>query len=209
MSNKPATWLGSLVMFCLILAIGLASDLWSKDWVFRQYYPYFQQEGPPEIQAFAPHWWIDGVLGIQTSTNGGALFGMMQGFQAVFIGLSLFAFVCILAWLFALQAYRDRLLVFCLAMISGGILGNLYDRLGWWHQAATPPDAFYEVRDWIHFRLAGIPMFDPWPNFNIADSLLVVGVGLMLVQSFLAGSEQQDEQEEIQAEPESATQAEA
>ena len=31
------------------------------------------------------------------------------------------------------------------------------------------------VRDWIHFRIEGVPFFDPWPNFNIADSLLVAG----------------------------------
>ena len=194
MAKKPATWLGSLILFCLVLAMGLGADLGSKAWVFQQYYPYYQSEQISEAD-FQPHWLISEILGIQTSTNGGALFGMMQGFQAVFIGLSAIAFLSVLAWLFAFRGWHDRLLVLCLGMISGGILGNLYDRLGWWHQANTTPEAYNEVRDWIHFRLSGIPLFDPWPNFNIADSLLVVGVGIMLVQSFLAPTESQPEKE--------------
>lgn len=185
MSDKQAGPASSVITFCCVLAAGLLVDLWTKWWAFANYYPYYQATGITD-DAHQPVWWIDQVLGIQTSTNGGALFGMLQGFQWLFIGLSGVAFVAILVWLFAFHGWRDRLLVFCLAMISGGILGNLYDRLGLWHQAETPSEAYYGVRDWIHFRLANVPMFDPWPNFNIADSLLVVGVCLMLVQSFLA-----------------------
>lgn len=203
MSKNQPGFLGSLIIFFVIAACGLAADLGTKTWAFANYYPYYQdlEYGPVDN---APHWLIDGVLGIQTSTNGGALFGVMQGFQIVFIVLSVFAMLAILAWLFFFRGWQDRLLVFCLSMISGGILGNLYDRLGLWHQSETPPDAYREVRDWIHFRLAGVPYFDPWPNFNIADSLLVVGVGIMLIQSLFAPaqattSEETDNQSESES----------
>ena len=39
------------------------------------------------------------------------------------------------------------------------------------------------VRDWILFRLEGVPFFDPWPNFNIADSLLVAGAILLFLHA--------------------------
>lgn len=168
----------------LVLGLGgLVADLWTKTYMFTRYWPYHQNPNLWPI-SYEPHWWIDGVLGIQTSTNGGALFGMMQGYQVVFVTLSGGALVGLLVWLFAFGAWRDRLLLSCLGLMTGGILGNLYDRLGLWHEPNTPQDFHYHVRDWIHFRLAGVPYFDPWPNFNIADSLLVVGVMLMLIHNF-------------------------
>jgi signal peptidase II len=71
----------------------------------------------------------------------------------------------------------DAWLTVTLALITGGILGNLYDRLGLWHAADTPLEVRYGVRDWILFKCRYIPLriFNPWPNFNIADCLLVVG----------------------------------
>lgn len=175
--------LPAVVLFIFLAGGGLAADLWTKSYMFANYWPYNQHPNDWPI-SHAPHWWIDGIFGVQTSTNGGALFGMMQGYQVIFVTLSLLAMVGLLLWLFGFGAWRDRLLLCCLGLITGGILGNLYDRLGLWHDANTPEDFHYHVRDWIHFRLQGIPYFDPWPNFNIADSLLVVGVLLMLVHNF-------------------------
>lgn len=173
----------AVVVFLLLAGSGLAADLGTKSYIFANYWPYHQHPNDWPI-THEPSWLIDGVFGIQTSTNGGALFGMMQGFQVVFVTLSLLALFGLLLWLFGFGAWRDRMLLSCLGLITGGILGNLYDRLGLWHDARTPADFHNHVRDWIHFRLEGIPYFDPWPNFNIADSLLVVGVLLMLVHNF-------------------------
>jgi signal peptidase II len=70
-------------------------------------------------------------------------------------------------------------------MITGGILGNLYDRLGLWWEPHLPIQWKSGVRDWVLFRIEGVPLLDPWPNFNIADSLLVVGACMLLYQSLL------------------------
>ena len=35
----------------------------------------------------------------------------------------------------------------------------------------------------IRDRLEGVPFFDPWPNFNIADCLLVVGAAMLFIHS--------------------------
>jgi signal peptidase II len=82
----------------------------------------------------------------------------------------------------------DRVLLVALGMIVGGILGNLYDRLGLpglrWHAASgREGQPVLAVRDWIHFQIPGL--FD-WPIFNIADSWLVIGAAILLISSFTA-----------------------
>ena len=70
-----------------------------------------------------------------------------------------------------------------LAMITGGILGNLYDRLGLpglvWPPGTGHPagEPVFAVRDWLHFKVDGLV---DWPIFNIADSLLVCGAALLV-----------------------------
>jgi signal peptidase II len=75
-----------------------------------------------------------------------------------------------------------------LAFVTGGILGNLYDRLGLpglsWppgpdHAAGAPVHA---VRDYI---LVMIGRWH-WPNFNLADSSLVCGAALLVFHAFFS-----------------------
>jgi signal peptidase II len=64
----------------------------------------------------------------------------------------------------------------------GGVLGNLYDRLGLhgqlWPAGPRAGTPIYAVRDWILWQLNDRWR---WPNFNIADSLLVVGAGAIFL----------------------------
>ena len=106
-----------------------------------------------------------------------------MGARAVAL-LSVVAAVGILYWLFHRGEARDLWLCIALAMVSGGILGNLYDRLGL-HGLVLPDGAggvarVYAVRDWILLTYQG----HNWPNFNVADSLLICGAGMLLVQVF-------------------------
>jgi signal peptidase II len=68
------------------------------------------------------------------------------------------------------------LLTIALGCVMGGIGGNLYDRLGFWQEPGVAGAFRNEVRDWILFRYQNYT----WPNFNIADSLLVCGACLLL-----------------------------
>ena len=149
-------------MFFGLATGGATLDLVSKHWIF-------QWRGSPGAN---PEWWvIPQFFGVQTALNNGALFGLGQGYQLVFAALSVVAFAAIVYWLFWLQASQDRWLTFSLGLISGGVFGNLYDRLGWGKLADTPDAYQHAVRDWILFRFGSFT----WPNFNIADSLLVCG----------------------------------
>ena len=66
--------------------------------------------------------------------------------------------------------------------MTGGILGNLYDRLGLWTVGVENLPRIYAVRDWIRISYGNLV----WPNFNLADSLLVCGALLLVWHAFRA-----------------------
>ncbi|MEM9645313.1 MAG: signal peptidase II [Planctomycetota bacterium] len=166
------------IVFAALAATGGGLDLWTKEAIFAW-------RGLPGDRG--PHWIVDGILGIETAVNIGAVFGIGAGQGALFAALSIFAAAGILIWLFWFRAAWSWWLTVALGMVTGGIIGNLYDRLGLWWESGYPAEWQSGVRDWILFRIEGMPMFDPWPNFNIADSLLVVGAGMLLWHSLFQG----------------------
>jgi signal peptidase II len=169
-----------LVFFALTIGV-CGADLGAKTWMF----------GWLGLGHRQPWWIWEGVCGFQTTLNEGALFGMGPGLWPLFAALSVGAAVGILIWLFGAGAARDRLLTVALGFVTGGIFGNLYDRLGLpglrWppgssHPVGTPVHA---VRDYI------LVMFGnwPWPTFNLADSALVCGACLLVIHAFFCKSE--------------------
>ncbi|MFK7819733.1 MAG: signal peptidase II [Planctomycetaceae bacterium] len=163
------------VIFLLLVGAGAVLDLWSKSYVFAQL-------GAPGGRT---GWLLDGWLKFElhTSFNSGALWGLGQGKAWLFALLSVGAFLGVLYWLFVLQAAKSMWLTVTLGLISGGTLGNLYDRLalhGWTHPVTGEP--LQAVRDFLRFRFG---TFD-WATFNVADILLVVGAIMLVIQSFFA-----------------------
>jgi signal peptidase II len=162
-------------VFASLVVGGALTDLASKSWIFN-----WRGMPNPNQPTF---WLIDDLLGVTTSLNRGALFGIGQGQVILFVSMSILATIGILYFLFVRGAATDGLLTVALGCVLAGILGNLYDRLGLpglqWNG-----DPIYAVRDWIHFRFP-IIHYD-WPIFNIADSLLVCGAGLLMWQSWHA-----------------------
>ncbi len=175
-SAKPIA-VSRYVLFGLIAFGGLAADLATKSWAFRSL-------GMPGVEP--PYWLWDGVAGFQTSLNEGALFGMGQGWTLFFAGLSVVAGLAIVYWLFVAGAARDLCLTIALACVMSGVLGNLYDRIGMpglsWKFGDRAGEPVYAVRDFILVMIGDWP----WPTFNIADSLLVCGAGLLLWRGFVA-----------------------
>lgn len=183
--------------FLVIVGGGLAADLITKSIAFARFFD-ADNRGHQ-------HWWIDGVLGIQTSFNNGALFGMLQGYQWLFILLSLLAVVGITLWLFLKRGAMDWWMLITMSFICGGILGNLHDRVGWGYKEAYGVENQYAVRDWIHFRWEGISFLDPWPNFNIADSMLVCGaISLFFIAMFAKPPEKETSGDSNETDPNEA-----
>ncbi len=158
----PKLLLQRAVVFWSIALVGCAADLWTKHWVFAWL-------GFP---CKDPYWMVDGHVGLQTSLNRGALFGIGQGQVWFFASVSVAAALAIVYWLFVAGGARDRFMNIALGAIMAGILGNLYDRLGMWSLPNLAQADCSAVRDWILVQWSDRWR---WPNFNIADSLLVGG----------------------------------
>ena len=89
--------------------------------------------------------------------------------------------IALMAILIAISRMKERQILnaIALSLIFGGALGNLVDRL----QLGYVVDFLY-----FHWKTAFY-----WPAFNVADSSIVVGVGLLLCQSFIRGKNSSEE----------------
>ncbi len=146
----------------------------------------FDWLGPP-IGPGREYWLWQDHFGFQTSLNRGALFGAGAGYSYLFATLSVLAGIGILVWLFVFKAAFDRWLTVALGCVMAGILGNLYDRLGLHGIKELGPDYEHAVRDWILFQVPEVSwrILNPWPNFNIADALLVTGAIMLVLHAFI------------------------
>jgi len=113
--------------------------------------------------------------------NEGAAFSFLAqagGWQRwAFAGIALAVSGVLGAWLVRLKPH-ERTLALALALILGGAVGNLIDRVALGH-----------VIDFIQVYLPFIPLriFNPWPAFNVADSAITVGVAILLIHTLVAG----------------------
>ncbi len=184
-------------LFLAVAVLVLLVDLATKSWAFAVC-------GLPGEKPV--WWWIPNVMGVQTSLNEGALFGMGQGFSWFFSFFSLLALVVIVAWLFWTESAKGVLTTIVGALFVGGALGNTFDRIGlhqllwqahfipWINDSPIhqPGEPVYAVRDWILVMIGSYH----WPNFNIADSCLVVGLILAMVH-ILFFADDADEKSEL------------
>jgi signal peptidase II len=173
MNASARSWLG----FSLVVALSLAADLASKEAIFAR----LGMPGTGRRIELVP-----GIFAFETNLNEGALFGMGQGMGWLFAGISLAALAGILTMVARPATRSSGWLLAALALICGGILGNLYDRLGLpgllWHAPAERiGQPVFAVRDWIHVIVPGVI---DWPIFNLADSWLVIGAGMLILSSF-------------------------
>ncbi|MDR1957917.1 MAG: signal peptidase II [Planctomycetaceae bacterium] len=168
-------------LFFVISAVGCLIDLGTKSWIFAKLrIPDHENENV---------WWIwQNVFGFQITLNGGALFGIGHGFVTLFAAFSVIAILGITVWMF-FQGAKSWFMTVVFGMLTAGVLGNLYDRLGLHGLHWENGEPVYAVRDWILLMIGTFP----WPNFNIADSFLVVGAILLTIHVLLF-TEQKSEQ---------------
>ncbi len=140
-------------------------DLWSKKAVFN----WLRQEQSNSVSI------INGFLRFVWVLNDGAAFGLFSGHRYRLMAASIIALIFILV-LFFCSRNQQKLFHIGLGMIAGGVCGVLYDRV------------FNDglVRDFIDVYIRIFSREYHWPAFNVADSLLCVGVGLMIIASFRA-----------------------
>jgi signal peptidase II len=152
--------LSSHVRLWSVAILGLTADIASKTWAVNTL-------GWPEKPQ--PIVIIQDYLRFFIAFNDGAVAGVASGKTLLLIAVSIAALV-FLFWMFSVSRSDQKIYHIAMGMLIGGALGNLYDRL---FNNGYVVD-FIEVD--LHFRPA-----NPWPTFNIADMLLCVGVGIMLI----------------------------
>jgi len=107
--------------------------------------------------------------------NTGAAFSFLSeagGWQRwFFAAMALIISAILTVWLYRLKKY-ETLLAVALALVLGGAIGNLIDRLAYGY-VIDFLDVYY--RSWH------------WPAFNVADMAISVGVFLMLLENFGIG----------------------
>lgn len=147
-------WVGLIVL--TIVSV----DQLTKGWVVRELPAYT----PVDVAA-----WLRPVLSFTYVKNTGASFGMFPQLNSVFTVLS--AVVILLLALFQRTIPPQAWIVHvALALVMGGALGNLIDRITRGYVVD-----FLDVNFWP---------FANWPVFNVADSAIVVGVAILLIDSF-------------------------
>lgn len=106
---------------------------------------------------------INGVIHLTYVENRGAAFGMLADSRWVFMIISTLAILGMLAFLFSGMSQNTLYDISIAIVISGGI-GNMIDRV-----------ALGYVVDMIDFRLINFAVF------NVADSFVCVGAGLLIL----------------------------
>lgn len=115
---------------------------------------------------------IPGFFNIHYIENTGAAFGIFQGKLTLLTLISALAAIIIVGLIiYEREAHRGML--YALACILGGTCGNLIDRA--------------RLQYVVDFLQVYITLFEKqyyWPSFNIADSAISVGVGLLILLMF-------------------------
>ncbi|NQV33210.1 MAG: signal peptidase II [Phycisphaeraceae bacterium] len=146
------------LLFWPLALFGVALDLWTKHEAFARIDPTHGLD------------LIKGFLSFNLAYNTGAAFSMASGKTVFLCSISGVALVAVLA-VFLFRKDWTVLMTVVLGLFAGGIAGNLYDRL---FNDGT-------VRDFIDVYIGS----HHWPTFNVADSLLCIAVGVLLVSSFI------------------------
>lgn len=146
------------VIFWPLFVAGVVLDVWSKRAVFARL-----ELGDSIVV-------IDGFLRLVAALNQGAAFGIAAGQSSLLIVISLLALVVILG-AFLFSGTRQRLIHVAFGLFAAGVCGNLWDRV---FNDGLVRD-FIDVTYWPGKH---------WPAFNVADSLLCIGVGLLILSSF-------------------------
>ena len=146
----------------LFVSLGVITlDQWTK-WLVEIHLP--QHTSQPILSGF---------LNLTHVRNTGVAFGLfashgMNGgsWLLTLLGLAALAAVGIYFWF---ASPHDRLLLVSLALVVGGAIGNLIDRMS---SGAVTDFIDVYVGTWH------------WPSFNVADSAISVGIVLMAIDSF-------------------------
>ena len=156
--SKVVNWFRAAWVVLLVAGIVIVLDQWTKELV-RQRIVEYTYIVP--IEAFGEYFVFERVR------NYGAAFGILQNQQMLFIVIAAVVIIAILVYVRYLPT-NSLIVRILLGLQLGGAVGNLIDRVTQLDEAGRG-----YVTDFIKI---GVPGVYYWPNFNIADMAIVVGV---------------------------------
>ena len=142
----------------------LISDQLSKLWISHQSGLKFGSYWPNGGIEIIPQFFYLAYAG-----NSGAAWGIFSGFNTGLIVFASLALVLIIIFRHQI-GLEDSTVQWPLGLLCGGIMGNLFDRIGHGY-----------VIDFVDIRIFGFP----WPAFNLADSGITIGVIYYLFLSYV------------------------
>jgi len=162
--NRQVSTLTSHLLFWPILFAGLATDLISKSMMFKWLAKLAGQQYSV----------INGLFQFVMVENRGAAWGIASDKRVTLVVVSVVALIVVLG-LFLCGRKHQMLSVVAMGLFAAGICGNMYDRI--FNNG--------RVRDFLDFYYAD----HHFPAFNVADSMLTVAVGLLILVSIFAPKE--------------------
>ncbi len=121
------------------------------------------------------------VFNLTLVYNTGAAFSFLAdagGWQRYFFtSLAMVVSVVLVTWLKSMRAH-ERLVAWAVALVLGGAIGNLIDRL-----------AYGKVVDFLQWHWEQYY----FPSFNLADSAITLGVILLLIDTFIPAGRARDD----------------
>lgn len=107
---------------------------------------------------------------ITSHRNTGAAFGILKDQRWFFIAVTTVVVIGIIWYLLKVKKQQNKLLPTALSLVLGGAVGNFLDRA-----------VSGEVVDFLQFNFGSYT----FPIFNVADSCIVIGVALIILDSLL------------------------
>jgi signal peptidase II len=163
------TWL-----ILAVAAVIIGFDQWTKSLV---------RQNIPDYTSMIPFPALGEYFVFEHVRNYGAAFGILQGYGEFFIVIAFVVSVAILVYAVRSLTPDQKFIRVLLGMEMGGALGNVIDRIMQGY-----------VTDFVKM---GIPGVYYWPNYNIADSAIVLGViglAVVLIRQDIQQSRQQAEE---------------
>lgn len=131
---------------------------------------------------------IPGFFSLTYIHNKGVIFGIFSDIESIYLEkfliiLSIGSFIIITLYFFLFR-HESRWASWAFALVLGGAMGNTWDRLTQGY-----------VVDFLDFYYGPYH----WPTFNLADSMITVGVGMLLLH--ILGAQWHGEKEETEDTP--------
>lgn len=151
--SPRARWLTPAVGFALALVLDQVTKVWARH----------------ALTLGRPSKLVDGFWDWELAENPGAAFSMFgDGTMRWLLAAIALVAVGAIGWMIAKSQPAQRMQRLALGLVAGGALGNLIDRVG-----------LGVVTDFVRWRWHE----HRWPIFNVADVALVIGAGLILIDS--------------------------